>query len=315
MSKLLEILSDGESNSFKKLTALLQLETKALQHELNILQQQGIEFEITQDSVRLIPQLELLDFTFLAKSLKPYQVFIKPVIDSTNQYLLEHLTQLNKGDLCLAEYQTAGRGRRGRQWLSPFAGQAILSFYWSFEPKKSIEGLSLVIGVAIVEALQQAGADGVSVKWPNDILLNGRKLAGILVEIANIKNGLLNLIVGIGINLSLPKLTDHIDQPWAELCEVLPNLERNQLIIQIIKQIYHRLEQFEHNGINAEFRQKWQELDYFFGETVNIITEKQTISGIERGIDEYGYLQLESNDKEELLRFNGGEGSLRKKST
>lgn len=313
MPKLLEILADGEPNSLKKLTALLQLEKEKLQQELDALQQQGIRLQRKSDEVRLIPQLALLDVAQLTKQLQPYQVFIKPVIDSTNQYLLDRIPQLGKGDLCLAEYQSAGRGRRGRQWLSPFAGQVILSFYWTFDRKKSVEGLSLVIGVAVAEALQQAGAKGISLKWPNDILLNGCKLAGILVEIANANNGLLNLVIGLGINLSLPKQTDNIDQPWAELIETLPDLNRNQLIIQIVKQIYHRLTQFEQHGIDEQFRQKWRELDHFFGETVNIITEKQTITGIEQGIDEQGYLQLAVNSQ--ILKFNGGEVSLRGKIT
>ncbi|HBO38748.1 MAG TPA: biotin--[acetyl-CoA-carboxylase] ligase, partial [Pasteurellaceae bacterium] len=174
MATLLEILADGESKTLSKLTALLQLDSMALQEEIQHLRQQGIRIDIEQDNIRLIPQLQRLDLIQLRQALAPYQVSIKPVINSTNQYILDNLGRLNKGDLCLAEHQTAGRGRRGRQWLSPFAGQVILSFYWTFEPKKSVEGLSLVIGMAMVDTLKQVGAYGVSLKWPNDVLLNGR---------------------------------------------------------------------------------------------------------------------------------------------
>ncbi len=312
MSDLLMLLAEEKSFSRQKLTALLGLNDKQLAQQIEELQQRGIQLDTENGQVRLIPQLQRLNNDYLSRELAPYHVQVKTVIDSTNQYLLENITHLNKGDLCLAEHQLAGRGRRGRQWLSPFAGQIILSFYWTFDAKKSIEGLSLAVGMAIADTLRKAGA-WVYLKWPNDILLDGRKLAGILIEMANTKNGLLNLVVGIGINLSLPKQENHIDQPWAELIEVLPELDRNQLIIQLVKNIYAYLEQFEQEGVSVEFRQKWLELDYLFGEEVNVITEKQVISGIEQGIDEQGYLQLVTNNGTEWLKFNGGEVSLRKK--
>ncbi len=312
MSDLLMLLAEEKSFSRQKLTALLGLNDKQLAQQIEELQQRGIQLDTENGQVRLIPQLQRLNNDYLSRELAPYHVQVKTVIDSTNQYLLENITRLNKGDLCLAEHQLAGRGRRGRQWLSPFAGQVILSFYWTFDAKKSIEGLSLAVGMAIADTLRKAGA-WVYLKWPNDILLDERKLAGILIEMANTQNGLLNLVVGIGINLSLPKQENHIDQPWAELIEVLPELDRNQLIVQLVKNIYAYLEQFEQEGVSVEFRQKWVELDHLFGEEVNVITEKQVISGIEQGIDEQGYLQLVTNNGTEWLKFNGGEVSLRKK--
>ena len=312
-SELLTILADCEPFLCEKLTAFLRINEETLLQRIAELRQQGIRIDMKERQVRLLPQLQTLDFMTLSRELRPYQVFIKPIIDSTNQYILNNIEKLNKGDLCLAEYQTAGRGRRGRQWLSPFAGQMILSFYWQTDARKPIDGLSLVIGMAIAESLKQAGAQGISLKWPNDVLLNGRKLAGILIEIVNQQNGLLNLVVGIGLNLSIPKQDSQIDQPWAELVETLPDLDRNQLIITIIKNIYHYLEEFEHSGITQAFRDKWREWDHFIGEEVNIITEKQIITGLEQGIDEQGYLLLEVNNKEPWQRFNGGEVSLRKK--
>lgn len=311
MSDLLMLLAEGESYSRQKLTALLALNDAQLSQQIRTLRQQGIRLATQNGQVRLLPQLQRLDADYLSKALTPYQVHIKPVIDSTNQYLMDNLAQLNKGDLCLAEHQTAGRGRRGRQWISPFAGQIILSFYWTLEARKPIEGLSLVIGMAITDVLRQAGAP-VSLKWPNDILLNGRKLAGILVEIVKTKEGKLHLIVGIGLNLSLPKEENHIDQPWAELIEVLPDLDRNRLINQLVQHIYAYLSVFEQKGITPEWQKKWMESDEFFNKEVVIITEKEKIIGIEQGIDERGRLQLMVNNGTEWLKFNGGEVSLRK---
>ena len=204
----------------------------------------------------------------------------------------------------MAEYQTVGRGRRGRQWLSPFAGQIMFSFYWTFDPKKSIEGLSLIIGLAIAEVLK------VQVKWPNDILFNGRKLGGILVEIANHKNGMLNLVIGVGINVLLPKQTE-INQPYAEVSEIDPDVDRQILLPKLIQHLYKRLNTFEQNGINAEFQQAWQSYNAFSNNEVNVLTEQGVISGIEQGIDECGYLKVLCGNK--IQMFNGGEVSLRKK--
>ncbi|WP_303011506.1 biotin--[acetyl-CoA-carboxylase] ligase, partial [Rodentibacter pneumotropicus] len=193
----------------------------------------GLNIEENNAYYQLIPQLPLLNFHQISTALSPYRVHYYPVITSTNEWILQNIAHLQKGDLCLAEYQTGGRGRRGRQWLSPFAGQMIFSFYWTFDPRKSIEGLSLVVGLAIAEAF------GVQVKWPNDILFDGRKLGGILIEIANVKNDGLNLVIGVGINVSLPEKTA-INQPYAQLCEIDPNVERQTLFPKLIQHLYIR---------------------------------------------------------------------------
>ncbi|NBH74621.1 bifunctional biotin--[acetyl-CoA-carboxylase] ligase/biotin operon repressor BirA [Rodentibacter pneumotropicus] len=264
----------------------------------------GLNIEENNAYYQLIPQLPLLNFHQISTALSPYSVHYYPVITSTNEWILQNIARLQKGDLCLAEYQTGGRGRRGRQWLSPFAGQMIFSFYWTFDPRKSIEGLSLVVGLAIAEAF------GVQVKWPNDILFDGRKLGGILIEIANVKNDGLNLVIGVGINVSLPEKTA-INQPYAQLCEIDPNVDRQTLFPKLIQHLYIRLTRFEKEGIDEEFQRAWQKHNAFSHQAVNVITEQGIVPGIERGIDERGYLQVQCGN--ELRTFNGGEVSLRRK--
>ena len=298
---LLSHLADGEEKVRSNLTEFSQ----NLAEDLQQFRDAGLNIIETAQGYRLVPQLPLLNSLQISTALSPYQVYYQPVISSTNEWILQNIPNLNKGDLCLAEYQTAGRGRRGRQWLSPFAGQMIFSFYWTFDPRKSIEGLSLVIGLAIAEVLN------VQVKWPNDILFDGRKLGGILVEIANHKNGLLNLVIGVGINVSLPTQTE-ISQPYAQLSEMDPDIDRQTLFPTSIQHLYVRLERFEKEGINAEFQQAWQNHNAFFNSEVNVITEQRVISGIEQGIDERGYLRVQCGA--ELKMFNGGEVSLRRKT-
>lgn len=298
---LLSHLADGEEKVRSNLTQFSQ----NLAEDLQQFRDAGLNIIETAQGYRLVPQLPLLNSLQISTALSPYQVHYQPVMSSTNEWILQNIPNLNKGDLCLTEYQTAGRGRRGRQWLSPFAGQMIFSFYWTFDPRKSIEGLSLVIGLAIAEVLN------VQVKWPNDILFDGRKLGGILVEIANHKNGLLNLVIGVGINVSLPMQTE-ISQPYAQLSEMDPDIDRQTLFPTLIQHLYARLERFEKEGINAEFQQAWKNHNAFFNSEVNVITEQRVISGIEQGIDERGYLRVQCGA--ELKMFNGGEVSLRRKT-
>ena len=167
------------------LMSFLNITPNGLAQEMALLREVGLNIREENEVYQLVPEMPLLNPQAISTALSPYSVHYHRTISSTNEFITNHINQLKKGDLCLAEYQTAGRGRRGRQWLSPFAGQLIFSFYWTIDPKKVLDGLSLVIGLAIAEALN------VKVKWPNDILLSGRKLGGILVEIINHKNCLL----------------------------------------------------------------------------------------------------------------------------
>ncbi|MGC7590653.1 bifunctional biotin--[acetyl-CoA-carboxylase] ligase/biotin operon repressor BirA [Bisgaard Taxon 46] len=310
MQHLLLLLATYPQLSLDDLTALLPFSEDDILKQVEELRQQGIQIEESAVGFQLIPQLERLNESYLTRELAPYAVHIKPIINSSNQYLLDNITYLEKGTICLSEYQTAGRGRRGRQWLSPFAGQVIMSLYWTLDRQINLEGLSLVVGIAIADTLRKAGALGVKLKWPNDVLLNGRKLAGILVEIANRPNNLHNLVIGLGVNLSLPKQHNNIDQPWAELAEVLPDFDRNKLVVSLSQNLITRLQQFEQVGIDEKFLQEWLEMDAYFGEEVNILSENHKITGIEQGIDERGYIQLMT--EEGIRYFNGGEVSLRK---
>lgn len=311
MLALLTQLADGKTHSFEKLTALLSINHEQLFAKINELRTQGLNIEMGFDQAKLIPQTELLSAVKLQQVFVENKVIYQPVIDSTNRFLLENMAQMKKGDICVTEYQSAGRGRRGRQWQSPFASQIIFSFVWQVEAAKPLDGLSSVVGMAIRRALLEQGAKGIMLKWPNDILLNGRKLAGILIEIANSEKGKLNLVVGVGINVALPNNNASIDQPWANLNQILPEIDRTLLLSKIIQQIYQHLERFELYGIDAVFQQDWLDGDEFFGEQVNVITEKQAISGIAQGIDSRGYLTL-ITEQGDWLYFNSGEVSLRR---
>ena len=166
-----------------------------------------------------------------------------------------------------------------------------------------------MVGITIAETLIAENIPNISLKWPNDILLNGKKLADILNEIAHKRHTLLEFIIGIGINVSIPS-TNFIDQAWADLSAALPQISREAIIVRLVRQLTQNLALFEQHGM-AFFHQRWLSLDHFLGQPVNIITAKETLSGISQGIDEQGFLLIK-NAQNQHLRFNAGEVSLRK---
>lgn len=309
---LLRLLADGQFHSGEQLGEQLSVSRAAVGKHVQALKALGLEvYSVSGKGYRLAVPLQLLDQTRLSEGLAPNRAELVPVIGSTNQHWFDSLSRLEKGDICVAECQTAGRGRRGRPWISPFGGQLIMSMYWRLEQGMAAAmGLSLVVGIAVVEALEAQGFAGVELKWPNDLYLNGRKLAGILVEMSGTAGGPCQLVIGMGLNLLLPRSEqERISQPWAELAE-LGNIEdRNGLVIAVANQMRRSLVLFEREGI-AAFREQWNRLDYFNGKAVRVLMGEQQIHGIARGIDAQGALLLELPSGE-IQRFLGGEISLR----
>ncbi|WP_116475739.1 bifunctional biotin--[acetyl-CoA-carboxylase] ligase/biotin operon repressor BirA [Zobellella maritima] len=309
---LLSQLADGQFHSGEQLGERLAISRAAVSKHVQALKALGLDiYSVSGRGYRLSVPLQLLDPERLARALAPGRVECVPVIGSTNQYWMESIERLDKGDVCLAECQTAGRGRRGRTWISPFGGQLIMSMYWRMDQGMAAAmGLSLVVGIAVVEALAAEGFTGVQLKWPNDLYLNGRKLAGILVEMSGTAGGPCHLVIGMGLNLVLPReQQQRIDQPWAELAELAPVTDRNRLVVTLVRYLQEYLTRFEANGI-ADFREQWNRLDYFNGKPVRVLMGEQEIHGIARGIEEQGALLLEL-ESGEIRRFLGGEISLR----
>ena len=309
---LLILLADGQFHSGEQLGERLSVSRAAISKHIQAIKALGLEvYSISGKGYRLAVPLQLLDQDRLSRELAPRRVELVPVIGSTIQHWLAQLNQLSNGDICVAECQTAGRGRRGRSWVSPFGGQLIMSMYWRLEQGMAAAmGLSLVVGIALVEALEAQGFSGVQLKWPNDLYVNGRKLAGILVEMSGTAGGPCQLVIGLGINLLLPSTEQaRISQPFAELSELGKITDRNGLVIALSRHLQHCLSIFETHGITA-FREQWNQLDYFNGQAVRVLMGEQVVTGIARGIDEQGALLLELSDGK-VQRYLGGEVSLR----
>lgn len=308
---LVGLLADGEFHSGEQLGEQLGMSRAAINKHIQTLKDWGIDvFTVTGKGYSLPAPMQLLDEETIMAQLKEKRLAVIPVIDSTNQYLLERMDSLQSGDACVAEYQQAGRGRRGRQWFSPFGSNLYLSLYWRLDQgPMAAMGLSLVIGIVIAEVLQSLGAKDVRVKWPNDLYLNDRKLAGILVELTGKTGDAAQLVIGAGINLAMRSPDAGIvNQGWINLQEAGVNVDRNTLTAHLINNMRESLPIFEREGL-APFIDRWSELDNFINRPVKLLIGDKEIPGIARGIDQQGGLILEQDGVRKS--WVGGEISLR----
>lgn len=309
--KLIKILSDGEFYSGELLGEMMGMSRAAINKHIQTIRDWGIDiFTVTGKGYSLPAPMQLLDEEVILKHLPEGGVTVLPVVDSTNQYILERLDTLSSGDACLAEYQQSGRGRRGRQWFSPFGANLYLSLYWRLEqgPAAAV-GVSLVIGIVMAEVLHKLGADGVRVKWPNDLYLKDRKLAGILVELTGKTGDAANLVIGVGINLQMREpAPDTINQGWINLQEAGIGINRNTLASTLISELRSALAVFELQGLEP-FIPRWEKLDNYFNRPIRLIIGNREIHGIDRGIDRQGALLLEDDGL--ITPYIGGEISLR----
>jgi len=211
-------------------------------------------------------------------------------LDSTNTALLRAASE-GAADLsvCLAESQRAGRGRRGRSWLSPLGGNVYFSLLKRFaHGMGALSGLSLVAGIAAIQALGDVGVPGLGLKWPNDVLADGRKLAGILVELGGEFLGPCHAVIGIGINLRLPHDAG-IDQPYVDVATLCDPPSRNRLVAQLIARLETALQRFAAEGF-VPFAADYAQHDLLRGHPVSVRDAAGSRDGIAAGVDARGAL-------------------------
>jgi BirA family biotin operon repressor/biotin-[acetyl-CoA-carboxylase] ligase len=216
-------------------------------------------------------------------------------VTSTNDYLLEHELGNEQVAVCVAEQQTQGRGRYGHQWVSPASTNLYLSMSWSSQVlPKQLDALSLWLLIAIAKLLEQLGCADIQLKWPNDLCVQNKKLAGILIErkVSPIRN---NLVVGIGLNvaMSLNKKVE-IETPWIDLLSIHPDwqLSRNELAAKVVAVLYETLQKLEANqlrNLNAE----WKRYDMLLNNTVEFLHDGEIKTGNVKGIDDLGLIILD----------------------
>ncbi|MFZ1342101.1 biotin--[acetyl-CoA-carboxylase] ligase [Thiothrix eikelboomii] len=238
------------------------------------------------------------------------EIHIFPSLDSTNAWLLAQPNHCF--GICLAEEQTAGRGRRGRVWQSPKSGNIYFSLRWCFEQVPAHYAcLGLVVGVAVAEALAEYGLEGQMLKWPNDIYYQGQKLGGILLQTAQ---PLQQVVIGIGLNTGMSlEAGASIDQTWCDLSEIMQqSIDRNRLIAAILRQLIPALQAFPQFNLPS-FKQQWQRWDWLDQQPVQVDTGRERWQGIACGLDEQGQLQVALADGSRRA-FSSAEVSVRQLS-
>lgn len=302
--RLVSFLSASESRSGEAIASELGCSRTAVWKHIEALRGLGIAIDaVAGKGYKLLEPLELLDKDRIRAQLGPQarkelkDLVILPNTNSTNSWLQSMPPEKRSGVAVLAECQTAGRGRRGQNWVSPFGRNIYASLGWKFESGVGELGcLPLLVALSACDALDRVGLRGHAIKWPNDILLQGKKLGGCLVEVQGDVNGPCFAILGIGINVrmsgSAPGVTA-IDQPWTDVASEQTDVSRNALAGFLLDSLVTRLGKFAVDGF-ASFHADWKLRDVLAGESIELRLADGIVKGRSAGISERGGLMLQS---------------------
>lgn len=304
--RLIGLLADGQAHSGTRLAAALGLSRSAIWKAVHQLEELGLTVHaVSGAGYRLDAPLELLDREAILAALTPDgrmlagEIRVHELIDSTNAALLaEARAGAPSGTVHLAEMQTRGRGRLGRTWRSPFAGNVYLSVLWSFSDASVLGGLSLAVGAVLIRALRALGVAEAGLKWPNDILWNEQKLGGVLVEVSGETHGRVAVVVGIGLNCHLPEReVQAIDQAVVDLRRILGRRvpSRNRLVAALLDQLLPLLAGFEEAGFGRH-RDEWRRYHVFDGRHARLEFDATAVEGRIAGVTPTGTLLLDCDD-------------------
>ena len=314
-SKIIQVLASGEFHSGEDLGELTGISRSAVANHIKYLADIGLDiFSVKGRGYRLANPIQLLNKDSILSLIghkHQENIDVFTIIDSTNTFIKQNLQALPQGYMCLAEAQTSGRGRRGKTWVSPFGSSIYMSMAWTFSGGyQSMVGLSLLVGIGINRVMQKLGIHDCKLKWPNDVYHNNKKLAGILIEVEGQVGSDANAIIGIGINVDLPKNISGIDQPFTDIKEILNrSLDRNELIAMLFSTLTDMLKEFESCGLRP-FMEEWKKADLFYNQYVYLVSGNNQIHGVSKGINESGALLLENSGG--ITPHHGGEISVRK---
>jgi len=314
MQTLLKLLSNGEFHSGEALGRALGVSRSAVWKKLQQLQlETGIEIHKVRGRGYKLPNpIVLLNEPWLTErhDAAGWDIRVYNAIDSTNAEAMRLIAQALKLPLLVvSEQQTAGRGRRGRKWVSPFAENLYYSLALRIEGgMKQLEGLSLLVGLAVVKMLQEMGISGAGLKWPNDILVGRKKLAGILLELTGDPADVCHVVIGIGINVNM-RSSEEVDQSWTSMAlESGVDQDRNQVVARLSAVLNRYLTSYYAKGFKA-FKDEWEQHHLWQNEPVTLLAGQSAINGVVVGVDDAGGLRLMVG--QDVQVFSGGELSLR----
>ena len=318
LERIIALMADGQFHSGEELGDKLGISRAAVWKHLKKLDDLDIPYSSVKGrGYRLQDDVEVLNADRIKQTLQQRLDCLEILldVDSTNTYVFQRAREyMGQRYAVLAEKQRQGRGRRGRHWVSPFGKNIYLSLLESFQGGiTQLEGLSLVAGIAVQRALSKLGVDGVQLKWPNDVYLNDKKLAGILMEVTGEYSSHCQVVIGIGLNVNLNvDEAESIDQPWTSLKQVVANISRNDVASQLLNELMLALDQFKQEGFSS-FQQAWSELDIYHGREVDILSQSENeqpqFSGVVKGVNRKGELMLMTSRGIQVI--NAGEISVR----
>ena len=318
------MLADGAFHSGEALAKRLRISRGGIWKLVESLRSLGIEVQsVPRQGYRLAHAVDLFDKTTLLHSLTPSvralidRADVLLTVDSTNRYVADNaVASAGHGQVCIAELQNAGRGRRGRSWVAPFGAGICLSMGWQFlESPPTFSALSLAVGVAAIRALRRFGAHEAGLKWPNDLIWHNRKLGGILIEMRGESAGPAHVVIGIGLNMHMPAavrlaLAEQHAALITDVHEILRERtpSRNVLAGALVEEIVIMLQTFTEKGF-APFLEEWTSFDVLANAPVKVINGTSTILGTARGVEVDGALRVDVDGQ--VRRFVSGEVSLR----
>jgi len=315
--RTLRLLADEEFHSGEELARTLRVSRTTVWKALHGLEEWGITlFKVHGRGYRLVTPVEWLDVQQIHRHLGAHredlQAHVVDVVESTNSVLLaEAEAGAPSGLAVAAELQTRGRGRRGRGWHTGLGDSLTFSVLWRFrQGAGALHGLSLAVSVALVRALRDLGATEAMVKWPNDVLWRGHKLAGVLIEVQGSTEGPSAVVIGIGINVRLDEsVRGRIDQPVVDLTSAGVPPHRNRILGHVLAQLAEVLGVFSERGF-APLKPEWESYHLLSGQPVWVTqSEKDALGAVVAGVDDDGALLAQTAAG--LRRFHSGDVSLR----
>ena len=317
---LIESLADGRFHSGTEIAQVMGISRTGVWKHVRRLENFGLEVvSLPGKGYRLARPIELLDAQKILQGLDPVvaglmgPLHIENILESTNSTLMQMAAgAAPNGTAVLAEFQKQGRGRIGRSWLSPLGGGVCLSLLWRFQDPRQIAGLSLAVGVALARALKSIGARDIALKWPNDLLWEGRKLGGILIEIAGETHGSCAVVIGVGLNIDLPsEIENSIDQAATDLRRVLGGKTglRNKVVSAFVSHLLIILESFSEEGLQA-YLPEWRAIHGDAGNPATVHVGDQAVTGQVVDVSPEGFLIFEE-DGGNRRTFASGEVRLR----
>jgi BirA family transcriptional regulator, biotin operon repressor / biotin---[acetyl-CoA-carboxylase] ligase len=315
---VLQHLADGDFHSGEALAQHFNVTRATIYNAITHAESLGVEvFSVRGRGYKLPKPVNLLNANEVLQAIGEARAWFKlellDEVGSTNTYLMQQASKGAAHATCVAAHmQTQGKGRRGRVWVSQLGASLTFSLLWRFQcGAMALSGLSLVVGVALIRALQKLGVQGVALKWPNDVLVGGNKLAGILIELQGDMEGPSAAVIGVGINLKLAKdMLENIDQPAIDIASIHQEpINQSVLLGSLLKHLAEVLKDFEQHGFLA-VREEWLSYHAYQNKTVRMLMPNGTeVSGEVDGVAEDGILMVKTAYG--MQRFSAGEISLR----